>query len=61
MRAFTAAERQIQRQLGEASAQVERLIERQKSLPPRIPLSESPEAEKAMKLSTERKHLSNIL
>ena len=61
MRAFTVAEREIQRELFEASDEIARLIERQKSLPPRIPLSESPEAEKAMKLSTERKHLSNIL
>jgi hypothetical protein len=61
MRAFTAAEREIHRKLGEASAEIARLIERQKSLPTRIPLSESPEAENAMKLSTERKHLSNIL
>ena len=61
MRAFTVAEREIQRELFEASDEIARLIERKKSLPPRIPLSESPEAEKAMKLSTERKHLSNIL
>ena len=61
MRAFTAAERQIQLELSEVSGKIARLIERQKSLPPRIPLSQSPDAEKAMKLSTERKHLSNIL
>lgn len=61
MRAFTATEREIQRQLDEASAEIARLIKRQKSLPTRIPLSESPEGEKAMKLSVERKHLSNIL
>jgi hypothetical protein len=61
MRAFTAAEREIQRELFDASGKIARLIERQKSLPTRIPLSESPEAAKAMKLSSERKHLSNIL
>jgi transposase len=61
MRAFTAAEKEIHRELFEVSAKIARLIERQKSLPTRIPVSQSPEAEKAMKLSVERKHLSNIL
>jgi hypothetical protein len=37
------------------------LYRRQMSLPKRIPLSESPDAEKAMRLSAERKHLSNVL
>ena len=36
-------------------------MKRQKSLPARIPLSEAPDADKAMKLSTERKHLTNVL
>ena len=61
MRAFTTAERKIQRERTEASAEIARLIERQKSAPVRIPLSKSPEAEKAMKLSVERTHISNIL
>jgi len=61
MRAFTAAEKEIQRELSAASDKVARLIARQKSLPSRISLSESPEAAEAVKLSTERKHLSNIL
>ncbi|NWG12585.1 MAG: transposase [Acidobacteria bacterium] len=61
MHAFTAAEREIQRELIEASADTTGLIELQKSLPTRTLLSESPEAEKAMKLSVERKYLSNIL
>ena len=61
MRAFTVAEKQIQREIQEAIDEVTKLTERQKSLPVRIPLSEAPEAEKAMKLSTERKHLTNVL
>jgi transposase len=61
MRAFTKAEREIQHELFEASTKIARLIERQKSLPARIPISQSPEAEKAMKLSVEQKHLSDIL
>jgi hypothetical protein len=61
LRAFTAAEQKIHREIGEAGAQVAELVARQKSLPTRIPLSEAPNAEKAMKLSTERKHLTNVL
>jgi hypothetical protein len=60
MRAFTTAEGKIQRELSEASAEIARLIERQKSTPFRILLFQSPEAEKAMKLSVERTHISNI-
>jgi len=61
MRAFTAAEKQILREIQDAANDVARLTERQKSLPARIPLSEAPDAEKAVKLSTERKHLTNVL
>ena len=61
MRAFTVAEKQIQREIREAADEVTKLTERQKSLPIRIPLSEAPDAQKAMRLSTERKHLTNVL
>jgi transposase len=61
MRAFTAAEKQILREIQDAADDVTRLTERQRSLPARIPLSEAPEAENAVKLSTERKHLTNVL
>jgi len=61
MRAFTTAEKQILREIQDAADDVASLTERQKSLPARIPMSEAPEAENAMKLSTERKHLTNVL
>ncbi len=61
MRAFTAAEKQILREIQDAADDVARLTERQKSLPARIALSEAPDAENAVKLSTERKHLTNVL
>jgi hypothetical protein len=61
MRAFTAAEKQILREIRDAADDVARLKDRQKSLPARIPLSEAPDAENAVKLSTERKHLTNVL
>jgi len=61
MRDFTVAEKQIQREIRDLTAEIAKLIERQRSLPVRIPLSEAPDAGKTMKLSTERKHLTNVL
>jgi hypothetical protein len=61
MRAFTIAEQDVQREIQEATDQIAKLMERQKSLPVRIPLAESHVAEKAMRLSIKRKHLTNVL
>ena len=61
MRAFTNAERRIQRELRETDARIATLVARQKSLAARIPLSQAPGATEAVKLSTERKHLTNVL
>lgn len=61
MRAFTAAEKKVQREIREAADAIAKLTARQKALPVRISLSESPDAQQAMKLSTERKHLTNVL
>jgi len=61
MRDFTVAEKQIHREIQEVTDEIARLIDRQKTLPVRITLSEAPDAEKTMKLSTERKHLTNVL
>ncbi len=61
LRVFTAAEQKILREIGGVDKEVAELVARQKSLPTRILLSEAPYAAKAMKLSTERKHLTNVL
>ena len=61
MRAFTDAEKRIQRDLRETDDRVATLVARQKSLAARIPLSQAPGATEAVKLSTERKHLTNVL
>jgi hypothetical protein len=61
MRDFTIAEKQVQREIREAGVEVTRHIERQKWLPVRIPLSKAPDAKKAIKLSTKRKHPTNVL
>ena len=61
MSAFAVAEKKVQQEMREAVDEVTKLTERQKSLPLRISLAESPDAQRAMKLSTERKHLTNVL
>jgi transposase len=61
MAAFTEAEQRLQSELDKVQTRIARLAERQKTLPVRIPLRETPHAAQAMKLSTERKHLTNVL
>ena len=61
MQAFTETEQRLQGELEKAQARIARLVERQKLLPARIPLREAPRAAEAVKLSTERKHLTNVL
>jgi DNA-binding NarL/FixJ family response regulator len=61
IRAFTKEERQIHRQVQEATDRVTTLVARRKSIPPRIRLSDASAAAETVKLSTERKHLTNVL
>jgi len=61
MRAFTQEERRIHREIQDAADHVDTLVARRKSLAARIPLAEAPTAAAAVKLSTERKHLTNVL
>ncbi|OFW06464.1 MAG: hypothetical protein A3I61_20145 [Acidobacteria bacterium RIFCSPLOWO2_02_FULL_68_18] len=61
LRAFTHEERQIHREVQDATDRIATLVARRKSLPTRIPLSDTPAAADAVKLSTERKHLTNVL
>jgi hypothetical protein len=61
MRAFTQEERRIHREVQDAADHVDMLVARRKSLAARIPLAEAPAAAAAVKLSTERKHLTNVL
>jgi hypothetical protein len=60
-RKFTAAEKKVHDEVKKAADEISKMTERQKSLAVRIPLREAPGAENAMKLSTERKHLTNVL
>jgi transposase len=61
MRAFTHEEQQIHRKIQDAADRLATLVARRKALPARIPLSDAPTAAEAVKLSTERKHLTNVL
>ena len=61
MRAFTTVEKKIRREITEARDRIAGLIARRKSLPARIRLAETPSGQETVKLSTERKHLTNIL
>jgi hypothetical protein len=59
--AFTREEARLQREREKLQARIRRLVQRQKTLPGRVPLRDTPHAAEAVKLSTERKHLTNVL
>lgn len=61
MRAFTREETQIHRELQDAADHLATLVARRTALAPRIPLADAPTAAEAVKLSTERRHLTNVL
>jgi transposase len=60
-RAFTADEKKIYHEIHKAADRITELVTQQKSLPPRVPLAEAQPNQKLVKLSTERKHLTNVL
>ena len=61
MREFQAADKKIYREIQEATERVAELAAQQKLLPLRVPLAEARPDQDLMKLSTERKHLTNVL
>jgi hypothetical protein len=60
-RAFTSAEKTIHLEIQEAADRITELVTKQKSLPARVPLAEARPGQDLVKLSTERKHLTNVL
>jgi hypothetical protein len=60
-RAFTSAEKKIHREIQDAADRITELVTKQKSLPARVPLAEARPDQNLVKLSTERKHLTNVL
>lgn len=61
MREFKAADQKIYQEIQEAAGRVVELAAQQKSLPQRAPLAEARPDQDLVKLSTERKHLTNVL
>jgi hypothetical protein len=61
MREFKAADKKIYQEIQEAAERVAELAAQQKSLPLRVPLAEARPDQDLVKLSTERKHLTNVL
>jgi hypothetical protein len=61
MREFTSEDKRIYREIQDAVARIEALVVRRKSLPKQIQLAESKQEQELVKLSTERKHLTNVL
>ena len=61
MREFQAADKKIYREIQEAAERVAELAAQQKLLPLRVPLAEARPDQDLVKLSTERKHLTNVL
>ena len=61
MREFQTADKEIYREIQEAAERVAELAAQQKLLPLRVPLAEARPDQDLVKLSTERKHLTNVL
>jgi death-on-curing family protein len=61
MREFQAADKKIYQEIREAAERVAELAAQQKLLPLRVPLAEARPDQDLVKLSTERKHLTNVL
>jgi len=61
VREFKATDQKIYQEIQEAAAHIAELAAQQKSLPLRVPLAEARPDQDLVKLSTERKHLTNVL
>jgi hypothetical protein len=61
LREFKTVDQKIYQEIQAAAERVAELAAQQKSLPPRVPLAEARPDQRLVKLSTERKHLTNVL
>jgi transposase len=59
--AFKSAEEKIRREIDKTTVRIKKLKVRRDSLPARVPLADARKDQKLVKLSTERKHLTNVL
>ncbi len=60
-RDLTAKQKQIHQEIQKADDLIAKLVAQQKSLPLRVPLAQTQPGKDPVKLSTERKHLTNVL
>src|SRR5467141_1219735 len=58
---FAIAEGKIRMEIDKATNHIKKLQARRDSLPARVPLADARKGQEAVKLSTERKHLTNVL
>src|SRR5713226_2409077 len=58
---FEIAEEKSRMAIDKATGRIEKLEARRGSLPPRVPLADARKGQEVVKLSTERKHLTNVL
>jgi len=58
---FEIAEEKIRRAIDKTTARIKKLKLRRDSLPARVPLADAQKGQELVKLSTERKHLTNVL
>jgi DNA-binding CsgD family transcriptional regulator len=61
MRVFTAAEKQIRKEIADVGDHIAKLLVQRKSLPVRVQLAQTAKGAETVKLSTESKHLTNVL
>jgi len=61
MRSFTKAEKRIRKEIGDIRSKLDALIARRKAMPTHVPLRNVDPGKERVKLSTERKHLTNVL
>jgi hypothetical protein len=59
--AFTSAEEKIRSEIDKTTVRIKKLKVRRDSLPARVPLADARKNQELVKLSTERKHLTNVL
>lgn len=61
MAGFEITEEKIRTEIGKATDRIDKLLARRDSLPARVPIAEAQKGQEVVKLSTERKHLTNLL
>jgi hypothetical protein len=61
MKSFSAAEEKIRNEISETVARIARIETRRDALPIRVSIADPQQGQEVVKLSTERKHLTNVL